>query len=175
MSRQSMKSLLISLMVVAAVAFGSSLTIPNQFSAGTPTSASQMNANFTAVASAVNDNNSRITALETTPAWTAPPSLGAEWANWGGANFDAGYYKDRSGTVHLRGLLKRTSGAAAIFELPPGYQPTKQSWHAVAHTAGQGWWVVVFPNGKVQINNFNGDFSGPVNLIALDGITFDTR
>ena len=41
-----------------------SLTVPNSFQSGTTISSSQMNANFTAVKSAVDDNDSRITALE---------------------------------------------------------------------------------------------------------------
>ena len=42
----------------------SDLSIPNSFSSGSATSASQMNANFAAVESAVDDNHTRITALE---------------------------------------------------------------------------------------------------------------
>ena len=44
--------------------WGGSVTIPNSFSSGAATSASQMNANFTAVKTAVDDNNTRIAALE---------------------------------------------------------------------------------------------------------------
>ncbi len=46
----------------------SDLSIPNSFSSGSATSASQMNANFEAVESAVDDNHTRITALETNTA-----------------------------------------------------------------------------------------------------------
>ena len=45
-------------------ALGSELTVPNEFSSGGLTSAADMNANFTAVKSAVDDNNTRIAALE---------------------------------------------------------------------------------------------------------------
>jgi hypothetical protein len=41
-----------------------SLTIPNTFSSGSTTNASDMNANFSAVKTAVDDNDQRITALE---------------------------------------------------------------------------------------------------------------
>jgi len=44
--------------------YAAPLTVPNAFTAGTVVSSAQMNANFTAVATAVNDNNTRITALE---------------------------------------------------------------------------------------------------------------
>lgn len=40
--------------------YSSELTIPNQFTDGQVTSASQMNENFSAIQAAVNDNNSRI-------------------------------------------------------------------------------------------------------------------
>ena len=42
------------------------VTIPNSFSAGTPASAAQVNGNFGAVTTAVNDNDARIAALEQT-------------------------------------------------------------------------------------------------------------
>ena len=44
-----------------------SLTVPSTFSAGTPAVAAEVNGNFTAVKTAVDDNDSRITALETVP------------------------------------------------------------------------------------------------------------
>jgi len=46
--------------------YAAPVTIPNTFTAGTVVSSAQMNANFTAVATAVNDNNTRVTALEAT-------------------------------------------------------------------------------------------------------------
>jgi len=51
--------------VAASMAtIASSLTIPNSFNSGDVISSSAMNANFTAVKDAVDDNDSRITALE---------------------------------------------------------------------------------------------------------------
>ncbi len=47
-----------------AVVYASSVTIPNTFTAGTPAVAAQVNANFAAVKTAVDDNDTRITALE---------------------------------------------------------------------------------------------------------------
>lgn len=44
------------------------LSVPNSFSSGSTTSAADMNSNFSAVATAVNDNDTRITALETSSA-----------------------------------------------------------------------------------------------------------
>lgn len=53
-----------SFLVVLGVS-ASELTIPNSFSAGTPAVADEVNANFDAVAVAVNDNDARIASLET--------------------------------------------------------------------------------------------------------------
>lgn len=63
MNRQRLKALLVSTLVVAAIAFGSSLTVPYTFTPGTTTRAADMNANFAAVKAAVDDNDARITAL----------------------------------------------------------------------------------------------------------------
>jgi len=65
--RFSMKQVvfLLSLVIagIAIFAYASTVTIPNTFTSGTTISSSQMNANFTAVKTAVDDNDSRITAV----------------------------------------------------------------------------------------------------------------
>ena len=55
---------LVAALVVAPYSLASELTVPNQFSSGDVTSASDVNANFTAIEASVNDNFSRIAALE---------------------------------------------------------------------------------------------------------------
>jgi len=57
-------SLLFTLIITCSSVFATTVTIPNSFSSGTATNAAQMNANFTAVKAAVDDNDSRISALE---------------------------------------------------------------------------------------------------------------
>ena len=56
----------ISVILIAVVAplQASSLSIPNSFTAGTPAVAAEVNGNFTAVQTAVDDNDTRIAALE---------------------------------------------------------------------------------------------------------------
>lgn len=51
-------------LAVPLVAVAGPLTVPNAFTAGEVISASQMNANFDAVKTAVDDNDARITTLE---------------------------------------------------------------------------------------------------------------
>ncbi|PKM43062.1 MAG: hypothetical protein CVV05_16075 [Gammaproteobacteria bacterium HGW-Gammaproteobacteria-1] len=63
MNRVLWSSFFVLSLVIAAPAIASDLTIPNSFTAGTPAVAAEVNANFTAVESAVDDNDSRITAL----------------------------------------------------------------------------------------------------------------
>lgn len=63
----SLKKYLLVLLVMLlskTVALASEVTIPNSFTGGTRALATQVNANFSAVATGVNDNNSRIAALE---------------------------------------------------------------------------------------------------------------
>lgn len=49
------------LVLTSADVFASSVDVPNTFTAGTPAVAAEVNANFDAVATSVNDNDSRIT------------------------------------------------------------------------------------------------------------------
>lgn len=67
MSKARKQLILFAAGLIAAVgltALASGVTLPNTFSNGTVADATQVNANFQAVQTAVNDNNSRITSLE---------------------------------------------------------------------------------------------------------------
>ena len=55
----------LALLPAGFAAHAGELTIPHSFSAGTPAQAAQVNANFAATRTAVNDNDARIAALET--------------------------------------------------------------------------------------------------------------
>jgi len=57
-------SLIFTLIITCSSVFATTVTIPNSFSSGTATNAAQMNANFTAVKAAIDDNDSRITTLQ---------------------------------------------------------------------------------------------------------------
>jgi len=58
-------------MLISSGAWAGALTIPNTFTAGTPAVAAQVNANFAAAKTAVDDNNTRITANAATAATNA--------------------------------------------------------------------------------------------------------
>ncbi len=52
------------------------------------------------------------------------PTLLNSWVNFDPANYSpAGYYKDHTGTVHLRGLIKSGVIGSTAFVLPVGYRP----------------------------------------------------
>ncbi len=53
-------------MLLSPLARAGTLTVPNTFTAGTPAVAADVNANFTAAKTAVDDNDARVTALEGT-------------------------------------------------------------------------------------------------------------
>ena len=56
--------LLLLCMASLSTVYAGEVTIPNTFTAGTPAVASEVNGNFTAVKTAVDDNDGRIAALE---------------------------------------------------------------------------------------------------------------
>lgn len=60
----------------------------------------------------------------------APTFLNA-WSNLGSGFTGAGYFKDQSGIVHLRGLVTGGTVGAAIFNLPAGYRPSAQESFAI--------------------------------------------
>jgi hypothetical protein len=100
-------------------------------------------------------------------AWTAPTLLNS-WVNFGGGTQGAGYFKDASGFVHLRGTVKTGTLAAAIFVLGVGYRPSLLSIFPATANGAFGE-VRVDSSGNVALN------SGSTTYLALDGIVFDTR
>jgi hypothetical protein len=55
------------------------------------------------------------------------PAFATGWSNYSTTNFQsAGFFKDPSGMVHLKGLVKKSTAVASpdtIFTLPVGYRP----------------------------------------------------
>jgi hypothetical protein len=94
--------------------------------------------------------------------WRAPTLLNT-WINFGSGFSDAGYYKDSSGLVHLRGVIRNGTVPADVFVLPVGYRPAA---------------TLIFPIvsndllGQVRINSSGNVhlYAGSNTWVALDGI-----
>lgn len=76
-----------------------------------------------------------------------------------------GYYKDRSGTVHLVGALK--SGAGSIFDMPAGFRPGGTIYHQYySITAGSTGVIAVTSAGELY------HASGDTGTVALNGLSY---
>lgn len=51
------------------------------------------------------------------------PTFLNNWVNYSSTFQYAGYHKDESGTVHIKGLVKSGTVNTAVFQLPVGYRP----------------------------------------------------
>jgi hypothetical protein len=70
-------------------------------------------------------------------AWVAP-TLTNSWLNYGGVFATAGYWKDTSGVVHLRGLITGGTVGTSAFTLPVGFRPTAEHIVLIATATGHG-------------------------------------
>jgi hypothetical protein len=172
-TKRILTSAFFSVTVASVVAWAGSVTLPFNFTAGTTARASEVNANFAAVKTAVDDNNTRITALETiTP--VAAPTFFSGWSNVGGSWMTAGYWKDSMGIVHIRGLVRMAPGTAGnIFTLPAGMKPSANTQFPSRCGDNKLCYIVVNSNGNVDFGTTAG--ATPDISVTLDGISFDTR
>jgi hypothetical protein len=108
------------------------------------------------------------TALDTSgeTAWTNATYAGA-WTSYGAPYADAGYRKDSSGVVHLRGLIKSGTIGTTAFTLPSGYRPAFKVSHATFNVSGTG-------NIDVNTDGTVIPATGGNTYASLDGITFYT-
>lgn len=137
---------------------------PTLFTSGTTISSSVMNANFSEI-------DTRITALETVPAFQEPTFL-AGWENVGAAYATAGYTKDAMGFVHFRGTIRRSTGTGSIiFNLPAGYRPAAQLQFPARCGDNTLCYIQLYSTGEVQF----GGAGSPADSLTLDGIVFDLR
>lgn len=103
----------------------------------------------------------------------ASPWIGAVllngWANVGGAYSTAGFFKDISGTVHLRGAIRHgISARVPVFQLPPGFRPaTTLLLGGGYRSGGRPAGVQVDPTGDVAFLT-----DGRTELESVDGISF---
>lgn len=94
------------------------------------------------------------------------PSLVSGWTNFGAGYNSAGYYKDSTGIVHLRGLVVGDSPDTPIFVLPEGYRPDCGSMFGVITSGGLGR-VDILSDGRVLWMT-----AGSFTYMSLDGILF---
>ena len=95
------------------------------------------------------------------------PTLLNGWVNFGGVETPAGYYKDTSGRVHLRGFIKSGTAAAdtVLFTLPIGYRPSVAINFAVVSNNAFGY-IDILASGNVRFQ------VGSNVSLSLDGISF---
>ena len=109
----------------------------------------ESNANTNAFTDA---DNTAVNAIVTTnPAYTAP-TLGNGWVNYGGSFDTAGYMKDMSGTVFLKGLIKNGTINTVAFTLPAGYRPSRRIIRAVIDGANAMGRLDITNTGQVIPN-----------------------
>jgi len=101
-----------------------------------------------------------------TESWQTP-SFQNSWVNYGSSFNPAGYYKDRTGRVHLRGLVKSGTLLSTIFTLPSGYRPPyKEIFLTIAYN-NAAIRVDIRTTGEVAMIT-----GGSTAWLALDGISF---
>jgi hypothetical protein len=96
--------------------------------------------------------------------WQTPSLLNA-WVNYASGYNPAGYFLDKSGIVHLRGLVRSGTVGAAIFTLPAGYRPPFRELHMVMSNGAVARCDVLVDGSVTAVTGSNAWFS-------LDGITF---
>jgi hypothetical protein len=105
--------------------------------------------------------------------------VGCEWSNFDSSHQSAAFFRDASGVVHLRGLVKAGAGCdfvsyflshPVIFSLPEGYRPEQRDIHAVIANNQLGR-VNVDPSGEVRVDNDLAP-NNAKSFLQLDGISF---
>lgn len=99
--------------------------------------------------------------------WTAVSAFLNSWVNFGSPFAPAGYYKDPTGRVYLRGLVKSGTVGQAIFQLPAGYRPPYQTSFPVVSNDLFGE-VYVDTSGNVVL------FAGSNSSVYLESVSFAT-
>jgi hypothetical protein len=97
-------------------------------------------------------------------AWISP-TFQNSWANYGEWE-TAGYYKDKEGVVHLKGLVTGGTVGAIIFTLPAGYRPSAGK-HIATVAAGNACTLQIMPDGTILTYSTCGN-----SWITLDNISF---
>jgi hypothetical protein len=105
----------------------------------------------------------------TPEAWIAPTLL-AGWVNYGAPYDNAGYRKEPTGLVRLRGVIKNgtIANGTVLFNLPVGYRPSAQrSIPSYQGGADDAIRLEVATNGDVSATGLANNFN-----LLLDGVVF---
>ncbi|MBM4253954.1 MAG: hypothetical protein FJ146_18455 [Deltaproteobacteria bacterium] len=102
-------------------------------------------------------------------AWITP-TFQNSWLDYGSTGDTAygptGYYRDKQGTVWLRGIVRAGVTDNCAFTLPVGYRPIKVRMFATY--SGNGVCRIdVMPSGCVSVRSFCGN-----SYAGLDGVAF---
>lgn len=110
------------------------------------------------------------------PAWVPVSTYATGWSDYDAATGVRGWYwKDPTGLVRLRGIVKKSSAAASgetMFTLPAGYRPGG-AWNRafpalVSLLAGA---IRITPAGTVDVATIPAGAASPPE-VRLEGITF---
>jgi hypothetical protein len=108
-------------------------------------------------------------------AWTALPSFAANWSDFGAGVPTAGYMKDATGRVWLKGGVKKAAALAlpdtitGATPLPVGYRPANVHDTLCGCRAPDGWALVrVDTGGNVILLA-----GGTITLTWLEPVSFD--
>jgi hypothetical protein len=98
---------------------------------------------------------------------TGEPAYAGAWANYGTTRAPAGFRKDITGRVYLRGAVALGVITTTAFTLPTGYRPPYDVAFAVASNSAFGYvYVNTVGNVTPQV--------GSNVWVSLDGISFTT-
>lgn len=98
----------------------------------------------------------------------AQASLINGWENYGDPYNPAGYFLDKIGVVHLRGLVKNGGMNTSIFNLPFGYRPQYRELYNVMSANGASRCDILTTGEVIAL-------SGGSAWFSLDGITFRAK
>ncbi|KCZ70543.1 hypothetical protein ANME2D_02563 [Candidatus Methanoperedens nitroreducens] len=97
--------------------------------------------------------------------WIAP-ALENGWQKYDAIYNPPGYFRDKNGIVHLRGMVKMGGIGTSIFTLPKGYRPEYRELQPVQTNPNAIGRCDILPDGKVVASGGNNGW------FSLDGITF---
>ena len=114
------------------------------------------------------NNNITLSGIIFSEAFIAPTLLNG-FVNYGNGHANAAFYMDKTGRVHLRGLVNNAANHAGlnVFTLPAGYRPSTSGRLIFTSLAESGVSRIdIHADGNVQV------ISGSSGWISLDGISF---